>query len=396
MREAPQQRWLILTSSTGSGHDMRAYALQEWAQRIYGEEVLVEVYHALEKGSTLGRFGVWLYNGIQRWWPGLHNIYWFIAELFGEFNRLGVGIGQPAWQQKLETFLPHLIVSVHDSLNRGYFSAAKKLLGDEYVKCVTYCGEWDGGFGFSRNWITRAADRIVVRQPEVKRYLERKRVPKGKLDVFCNLLHPKDFEPSIEGAERGRYRVRELGLEAERFTVFLATGALGADRHVGFLNALLPFADRIQLVLVCGRNVQTYVGVKDWAARHPQMRMYLEGFSSRMHRLMQVSDCLLTRGGANTMAEALYFGCPVLFHTHKGIMPQERCTLRFLQRHQIGKRVFSARDLASIVGEWIEHPAEHAAVRERMRQLRAQDHPRDFLEKLHSLAGQTMPAFSRD
>lgn len=395
MRPAPQQRWLILTSSTGSGHDMRAYALEEWAKRIYGDRVLVEVYHALEKGSALGRFGVWLYNQIQRWWPGLHNIYWFVAEVFGELNRYGVGIGLASWHEKLERFLPQLIISVHDSLNRGYFASAKKFLGDDFVKCVTYCGEWDGGFGFSRNWITSAADRIIVRQPEVKAYLKRKGLSDERVGVFCNLLHPKDFETRLDGAEQIRFRVEELGLEAERFTVFFATGALGADRHLGFLEALLPFAERVQIILVCGRNPQTLYGVRKWAEDHPEMRMHIEGFSSRVHQLMQVSDCLLTRGGANTMAEALFFECPVLFHTHKGIMPQERCTLRFLLRHRIGVRVYSPRDLAGAVRGWLDAPDEHAKVRARMRRLRAADHPEELLAELHELANTTMPESSR-
>ena len=54
---------LILSSSTGGGHDMRAFALKEWwINRGYA----AEVFHPLEQTSALYRFGANLYNFIQK------------------------------------------------------------------------------------------------------------------------------------------------------------------------------------------------------------------------------------------------------------------------------------------------------------------------------------------
>lgn len=389
MPEALQrQRWLIITSSTGSGHDMRAYALCEWVQREFGERVQVEVYHALEDGSWLGRFGVWFYNSIQRYAPWLHNIYWFIAEVFGWLNQWGIGIASSVWEQKLTSSRPHLIISMHDSLNRGYFRAARRCLGDDRVRCVTYCGEWSGGFGFSRNWVDPAAHRIYVRRAEVGAYVEDRGYPAEDIRVFCNLLPPRAFDPLMTASERAHFRV-SLGLHPERFTVFLATGALGADRHLAFLDAMLPLHDRLQVIVVSGQNARAFERIADWARAHPQLVLAHEGFSRRMHLLMQASDCLVTRGGANTMTEALYFGCPILFHAHHGLMPQERCTLRFLQRAGVGEQIRGARHLASVLEEWILHPEIYAAFRERIQAVACDDKPWMFVRQLALLAEET-------
>lgn len=392
MENPGRQRWLILTSSTGSGHDMRAYALREWAERELGDNVEIDVYHALEQGSPLGKFGVDTYNWIQRHGPWMHNIYWFIAEAFGLLNGCGVGIARGIWREKLTAFQPHLVISMHDSLNRGYFAEARKTLGETHVRCVTYCGEWSGGFGFSRNWIDAAADRIYVRVPATRDHVIGKGYPAERVRVFCNLLHPRDFEPPLSAADRRDYRERKLGLDPDRFTVFLATGALGADAHIDFLNALHALHERLQVIVVSGRNGLAFDRIGKWHDTHPELRLVREGFSRRMHRLMQVSDCLVTRGGANTMAEALYFQCPVLFHANNGLMPQERCTLRFLETHRIGTRIRRPAELARVINHWMDYPEEYEALRQRLAAIASRDRPPTLVRELAALAGESEPA----
>ena len=83
VREGEHLRVLVLTSSTGSGHDRRAEALKAWVATGGHPDLEVRVEHLLEKSSWVLRFGVWVYNTIQRYAPYLHNIYWYIVELFG-------------------------------------------------------------------------------------------------------------------------------------------------------------------------------------------------------------------------------------------------------------------------------------------------------------------------
>ena len=68
---------LVLTSSTGGGHDSRALALRLWAEsdeaKSAGLEAEVRIERPLENGSRLYGFGTWLYNAIQKTCPALHN-----------------------------------------------------------------------------------------------------------------------------------------------------------------------------------------------------------------------------------------------------------------------------------------------------------------------------------
>ena len=57
-------RVLILTSSTGGGHDMRAHSLKAWMQSEDGKKYNFEVsvHPTLESTHPLYAFGVKLYN----------------------------------------------------------------------------------------------------------------------------------------------------------------------------------------------------------------------------------------------------------------------------------------------------------------------------------------------
>jgi len=73
-------RVLIFTSSGGTAHDAAAFALLDWMQRSW-PEAQVQVESVLENASLVTRFGVNLYNWIQKTAPWLHQAYWRLVEL---------------------------------------------------------------------------------------------------------------------------------------------------------------------------------------------------------------------------------------------------------------------------------------------------------------------------
>ncbi len=80
----------------------------------------------------------------------------------------------------------------------------------------------------------------------------------------------------VLSAQDGRiFRTKQLGLDPERFTVFLATGGNGANNHFALLPALLKHADRIQAIIICGKNKETYNELIHWRATHPEFNAYI-------------------------------------------------------------------------------------------------------------------------
>lgn len=370
-------RVLVLSSSTGSGHDMRARAFESWVRELYGETVTVRIEQIIENASLLGRFGVWFYNLIHKYCPLLHNIYFFIVELIISSNARSVSFGGKYYRNLLAAYRPDLVLSVHDSTNRGYFEDARRVLGDS-VRCVTYCGEFSGGYGYSRNWVNPRADLFIARTSEALQTALKLGMPEERTRVFHKLLPPEAFEERLTPQERILMRA-ELGLDSDRFTIFLATGGYGANHHLRFLQELLKLADRIQVIVVCGRNRKILERVKSWSRSHPELTLHIEGYSTRMARFLQISDTVITRGGANTTMEALHFGCPIVYDSLGGLMPQEQCTVRYFLGKQAARILRRPSDLGKILTDWMHPGLSYRQIRRRLRSLHEEEDPRDLV-----------------
>jgi processive 1,2-diacylglycerol beta-glucosyltransferase len=143
----PKLRILVLTSSTGGGHDARAEAFAEWCFQLYAHNVDVRIEQMLENSSLVNRAGVRFYNRIQLSAPWVHKVFYAIVELLSYLNSRRVTFGAEYYVRVLQEYRPHLVLSVHDCLNRGYFQRAREVLGADQIRCATFCGEFSGGWG---------------------------------------------------------------------------------------------------------------------------------------------------------------------------------------------------------------------------------------------------------
>jgi len=137
----------------------------------------------LEKSSVVNRSGVRLYNRLQRSAPWVHKLFYAVVEMLSYLNRRDVTFGAGYYLTVLRTYRPHLVFSVHDLLNRGYFQLARQVLGAANVRCATYCGEFSGGWGYSRNWIEPSVDLYFSRTQTANDYAIKKGIPAEKTRV---------------------------------------------------------------------------------------------------------------------------------------------------------------------------------------------------------------------
>lgn len=381
-------RVLVLTSSTGGGHDARAEAFAEWCFQLYRHDVDVRIEQMLERSSILNRSGVGIYNFIQRRAPWIHNLFFALVELLSYLNRRTVIFGASYYERVLREYKPHLVFSVHDCLNRGYFPLARKILGAERVRCATYCGEFSGGWGYSRNWIEPSVDLYLSRTATARDYAVKCGIPADRCRVRGYLMRPRAHLEVLSAEQRREFRQKELGLDPDRFTLFLATGGNGANNHAALLPTLLRHAERLQAIIICGRNKETYNTLIHWRAEHPEFTCFIEGFSEHVHLLMQASDAIVTRGGTTTCAKALHFRCPIIFNAFGGIMPQEQLTWKFFRNGAASEKIEDAADFARLIDTWMSDDSVYARVREHFLQLRYEEDPTRIIDELVGLANE--------
>ena len=375
---------LILTSSTGGGHDMRARSLAQWAKHESPPQRVVEtkIFSTLESGSDLYRFGVDLYNSIQKVAPWFHHLYFGYLEC-AQMHRYAEQLqGTDAFISCLQSYQPDIIVSVHAHLNHGYFQLAKRVLGQR-VPCVTYCGELFGGYGFSHLWANPQVDYFFGAVPATTQEARALGVPESRSRTAGFLLHP-DFYRTYTVEEKQVF-AQEMALDMTRFRLVLATGANAANNHLCLLQALEKKKLPIQVIVLCGKNKTTREEVTAFANKAKSIRVLALPYFTRMSILMQSASAIVARPGTGTTSEAIMAGCPIIFNGMGGIMPQEWITIKYARSQHFGASFKHAASCANIVAEYFNSPTRLQKEKERLHALRPNSSPAELLTRLINL-----------
>ena len=350
-------RVLIFTSSGGTAHDAAAYALKAWLQR-WDPKGEVWVEHVLENASVFTRAGVALYNWIQRHGPWMHQIYWRVVE-WEDVTKPGTLLaGRFYVIRLLRRLKPDLLISTHPHINRGHFDLAQRVLPG--LRCITCCTELEGGFGFSRNWLTRRAEAFWTLSQEVSDDVRRRgyrRLPTPALGpLFDPAFEETLEEPAPEAAQD------QLPL------LVLGAGANGANNHIRLLEALQPLAGKIKVAALCGRRQAAFRQVQDWSDQHPELKVEPLAFQgpAAMALLYKTAWAMVARPGARTATEALAAGCVLIFNGFGTTMPQELLARRYFQARNIDRCIRQPKDLLALCRIWLEQPEEHQQLKERV------------------------------
>lgn len=325
---------LLLTSSSGGGHDMRARSFEQWARAEMAAPLGLGVIRrqALEECGGLFAFGSALYNWIQRYWPALHHVYFNVLEVIPFCGSLGAMPGREAFQEYIRREAPDIVISTHDHLNHVFFAAARAALPEHPPRCGTYCGELAGGYGFSKHWVNPAADFFIGAVDACTEQARRLGMAEEKSWTGGFMLNPDFWTAPIDAVERATIFQDELRLDPGRFTVILATGANGANNHLALLDHFFQARVHPQIIALCGKNETVRAELETWAQSHRQIPLCALPYQSRMKRIMECADVIFARPGTGTTSETIQAGLPIVFNGIGGVMPQEIITLRYCRR----------------------------------------------------------------
>jgi len=362
-------RILIFTSSGGTAHDAAAYALQAWLRQW---DPLGEVWvdHVLENASPVSRGGVALYNWIQRHAPWLHKIYWRLVE-FEDLMKPGtITFGRTYVIRLLRRLQPDLLISTHPHINRGHFDLAQRVLPG--LRCMTCCTELDGGFGFSRNWLTRRSEAFWTQTSEVAAEVRRR----GYRRMLTPVLGPL-FDPRFL-AELHSFTPEPGNLPL----VVLGSGANGANNHIRLLETLQSLAGCIRVVALCGKREEVKEKLKTWARDHPELMVEALGFQdpAGMARLYRRAWLMVARPGARTATEALASGCVLVFNGFGGFMPQEWLARSYFAARGLDLAIRRPKQLRPLLESLLAQPERYQALKQSLAENRLEGRPEAIRE----------------
>lgn len=348
---------LILSSDTGGGHRSAASALEESFLSIPGgRRILVEVARVLEEATWLtGRLAD-LYNHLLRHRQDWMKYYYdLIQYLRPNESRLIFQAALGYGTRVMERFCPNVIVSVHP-MTQHFFAYVLKRLG-LLGKIPLLTVVTDPCAGFWKGWACPAVDRYYVASLDAKLQLEAYGVEAHRIQVSGMPVHRR-FKPV--GVEEQAMLRQQMGLDADKFTLFMNAGWIGGGNIPKIYEALLTQTppscqDRLQLVFLAGQNPALVQQAQDLAAVST-LNVQVMDYTHEIHRLMNAADVMVSKLGGLTTFEALASGLPILADTITPPMPQEARTAHYLQETGAGILLGKPGDVVSVVQSLLTSP----------------------------------------
>jgi processive 1,2-diacylglycerol beta-glucosyltransferase len=358
---------------------MRADSLSRWASEILGSSVEVRIHSVLENTHGLYRFGVGLYNFIQRHSPRLHHLYFNYLEIAGMHRRGSQILGSDNFTRLVREWRPDRVISVHAHTNHGFFDLARAALPGRPPRCLTYCGELFGGYGFSRHWANPRADGFIGATPEICAAARAVGTPDERVLFGGFLLRPPFYAPDDELEREAEAKARKYNLDRRAFTVVLSSGLAGANNHLAILRELAAGGRKLQVVVLCSRNTAVRREVEAFATAHPGLAIRALEHTDKIPALLRLASVVVARPGTGATSEAIQLGTPLIHNGIGGVMPQELITVQYCREHACARFGDSPRAIAREILDLHSHPEALEGMRARLSAARPPGHPEQIV-----------------
>ena len=350
---------MIISSDTGGGHRSAATAIAAGVQKFFASEsYAVRVVRAIEDSHHLSAKMVALYNWLlrnkQHW---MKYFYWLINHLRPEKSEFFQKRCITYCRDQFERWCPHVVVSVHP-LTQHIFARILRELGlSKRIPLVTVVT--DPAYGFWKGWACDDVQLYLVASPEAREQLIDYGIPPERIKISGMPVHPKFSFPGEQAAKAAR---TAIGLDPEKFTVFVNAGWEGGGNIPDIFRELVRGELDMQAIFLAGRNEELRATAESIAAT-ANFPIKVIGYSEHVEQLMSAANVMISKLGGLTTFEALACRLPIIADAITEPMPQEKGTANLIIKRGAGIMLKQAKDVVPVVRRMIEDTAHYSAMR---------------------------------
>ena len=225
-------------------------------------------------------------------------------------------------------------------------------------------------------------DYVVIPSMALRHQAYRKGFRQEQLRDFGIPIHPK-FSVSVSKEEARR----SLELDPHLPTLLLMGGSMGYGNMTDTLTMLdqLETGSDFQIICVCGNNAHAKAQIDRLQTRRKVLNL---GFVDYVDRLMDASDCIVTKPGGLTTSEALAKQLPMIIVNP--IPGQETRNMEFLLNNGTAVAVNKMCTVEELVCRLFENENRMAAMRACIQDLRRPDSTKNVCDFVMGLAGKSI------
>ncbi|MGG3508294.1 glycosyltransferase [Paenibacillus lautus] len=335
-------RVLLFSEGFGTGHTQAAYALAEGIQRMNpGIHCrVIELGNFLN--PTVGPLILSAYRKTVSTRPRLVGMLYRsqYKKSLNRLTRLALHrIFYAQAQQVIEQLKPDLIICTHPFPNAVVSRLKRQGLE---VPLYTLITDYDA----HGTWVNPEVDEYLVSTPHVKQLLLLRDIQPEYIHVTGIPVHPKFWERGNREALQAELQLKNMP------TVLIMGGGWGLVFNKELLSKLASRADDIQLVFCMGQNEKLVASMRDDPIfQHPNIHVL--GYREDIHKLMEVSDLLITKPGGMTCTEGAAKGIPMLFY--EPIPGQEEVNSHFF----VSEGYAEILDSPAVIDKWLNLLSDH-------------------------------------
>lgn len=344
------QRILILMSYTGGGHRASALALQAGFEQFAPGRFTVEMVDLLRDHTFFPlNLAPQLYPLLVTYAPALWRTLYATERLPGTGRAVMEHVAAPlaarGVQRALAEHRPDLVISVHPLVQQ---ITLPRLAGlGRSIPFVTVVTDLASAHPF---WFDARADACYVASDAAYAQACAAGLPPERIHAFGLPVRPA-FARAYPPKEELR---AALGLQPHLPAVLLVGGGDGVGRVEEIAHALdaalAPAAGKEphgQLAVIAGRNEALRAALAAHSWRVPAV---VSGFVDNMPEWMLASDCIVTKAGPGTIAEAMICGLPIVL---SGFIPgQEAGNVPFVVDQGLGVFASTPDQVGVAVAHW--------------------------------------------
>jgi UDP-N-acetylglucosamine:LPS N-acetylglucosamine transferase len=372
---------LIISSDTGGGHRSAAAAIVAGVQKFFdGQSYAVRVVRAVEESHSITAKLVSLYNWLlrnrQHW---MKYLYWCVNRFRPETREFFQNRCMVFIKELFERWCPHVVVSVHPLTQHIFARVLKELKLADRIPLVSVVT--DPYYGFWKGWACDDVTLYLVASDEARRQLIDYGISPERIKISGMPVHPKFAYPGEEAAQAAR---RALGLDPEKFTVFVNAGWEGGGNIPQIFRELVRGQLEVQAIFLAGKNESLRADAESMA-RDASFPIKVIGYSEHVEELMGAANVMISKLGGLTTFEAFACRLPIIGDAITAPMPQEAATASLIVKRGAGILLQRAGDIVPVVRRMVEDTAHYSALRAATIGLAIPNATRQIVEEITAL-----------
>lgn len=354
------KRILLLSVSAGAGHVRAAEALRACAEGYADVSTLhldVMDYVPDSFRKVYADFYIKLINAHPNLWGVLyrHSAALKPSSLTEKMRRTTERLSTRDLLKAIREFNPDAIICTH-------FLPAELLMHEirrERLQVPVWVQVTD--FDLHRMWVISHMAGYFAGNEEIADRMHANGIPAERTHVTGIPIMP-----AFSQAPSREVCAAEFGLDPARQTFMLMGGGAGVGALESITEKLLGMDGDFQLIVLCGRNAKLLGALQTLAKQHPE-RLFPQGFTHQVERLMACADAIVTKPGGLTTSECLAMGLPMIVNAP--IPGQEEHNADYLMEQGAALKAIDGIGLVYRVRHLTEHPEKLAEMSRRARAL---------------------------